>query len=48
MICKKCRKDKHGKCKGGTWCDCQHRKPKVSIILDQDASQVIHKIVGHE
>ena len=24
MICPPCRKDKHAKCPGGTWCDCQH------------------------
>lgn len=25
MICRDCRAQDHGKCRGGTWCDCQHR-----------------------
>lgn len=25
MICLSCVEQKHGGCKGGTWCDCQHR-----------------------
>lgn len=25
MICKVCRENHHGDCRGGTWCDCQHR-----------------------
>lgn len=25
MICPNCRYGVHGACKGGTWCDCQHR-----------------------
>lgn len=24
MVCKSCRKQEHGDCPGGTWCDCQH------------------------
>lgn len=24
MICSDCQDRKHKKCKGGTWCDCQH------------------------
>lgn len=24
MICNDCKNKKHDKCKGGTWCDCQH------------------------
>lgn len=35
----------HEKCKGGTWCDCQHRKSRVSITLDWDAGQIIYKVV---
>jgi hypothetical protein len=26
MICETCRRDAHGDCKGGTWCDCQHAR----------------------
>src|SRR5918994_4067024 len=25
VICKPCQGQAHGKCKGGNWCDCQHR-----------------------
>lgn len=25
MICLQCRTRRHGKCKGGSWCDCAHR-----------------------
>jgi hypothetical protein len=27
MICLSCRQQHHEDCPGGTWCDCQHRKP---------------------
>lgn len=35
MVCKKCNKGKHKKCRGGTWCDCQHRvsDPSVGYLL---------------
>lgn len=26
MICTDCRRDRHDRCPGGTWCDCQHRR----------------------
>lgn len=26
MICPRCRNKEHAKCKGKSWCDCQHRK----------------------
>ncbi|XVQ08768.1 hypothetical protein ACQP1W_40420 [Spirillospora sp. CA-255316] len=25
MICQACRDDRHGECRGGSWCDCQHQ-----------------------
>jgi hypothetical protein len=25
MICEACRDRRHGDCRGGTWCDCQHQ-----------------------
>ncbi|MFD0692367.1 hypothetical protein [Actinomadura fibrosa] len=25
MICQSCRERRHGACRGGSWCDCQHR-----------------------
>jgi len=27
MICEACRERRHDKCRGGSWCDCQHRPP---------------------
>ncbi|WP_141583926.1 hypothetical protein [Actinomadura sp. WMMA1423] len=24
MICQSCRERHHEKCRGGSWCDCQH------------------------
>lgn len=28
FICKKCQEQDHENCKGGTWCDCNHRGSK--------------------
>jgi hypothetical protein len=25
MICRACRAQRHEDCKGGSWCDCQHK-----------------------
>ncbi|MCP9978166.1 MULTISPECIES: hypothetical protein [Actinomadura] len=25
MICPSCREHRHEECRGGSWCDCQHR-----------------------
>ena len=36
MICKKCRKRKHHKCRGGTWCDCQHMEGMVNRNYQHD------------
>ncbi|MCO6009627.1 hypothetical protein NE236_32110 [Actinoallomurus purpureus] len=27
MICPACRERRHGECRGGSWCDCQHLPP---------------------
>jgi hypothetical protein len=27
MICEACRERRHGECRGGNWCDCQHKPP---------------------
>lgn len=27
MVCRACKHQKHDRCPGGTWCDCQHRPP---------------------
>lgn len=29
FVCVNCKNQKHGKCPGGTWCDCLHRAPRV-------------------
>ena len=29
MICEACRDRRHGECRGGTWCDCQHKPPST-------------------
>lgn len=31
MICPKCREQKHKKCPGKTWCDCQCRVPETKV-----------------
>ena len=28
MVCPDCIDQKHEKCRGETWCDCQHRVPR--------------------
>ncbi|MBO2462416.1 hypothetical protein [Actinomadura violacea] len=25
MICQSCRERHHAECRGGSWCDCQHK-----------------------
>ena len=25
MICQACREKRHEDCRGGSWCDCQHK-----------------------
>jgi hypothetical protein len=35
MICEPCRERRHDDCRGGTWCDCQHRPP-VEAEGDED------------
>lgn len=31
MICRWCRDQAHGMCRGGTWCDCAHRVSAVDL-----------------
>jgi hypothetical protein len=31
MICDPCKIPDHGKCKGDTWCDCQHQPPGTAL-----------------
>lgn len=35
MVCKDCRGKKHDKCKGDTWCDCQHKAP---VLPEKEAA----------
>lgn len=28
FVCAGCKDGEHDTCKQGTWCDCQHRKPR--------------------
>ena len=37
MICEACRERRHGECRGGTWCDCQHKPPATEPNDDQIA-----------
>ena len=39
MICRSCRAQRHEKCPGGTWCDCQHRttaREAAKRVLERD------------
>ncbi|WP_405086095.1 hypothetical protein [Microbispora sp. NBC_01389] len=27
MICRACGEHRHEECRGGSWCDCQHKEP---------------------
>lgn len=38
MICLKCKQRDHTNCRGGTWCDCQHRPvPKAPPVAESVA-----------
>jgi hypothetical protein len=30
MICEACRERRHEKCRGGSWCDCQHHPSEAA------------------
>lgn len=36
MICPECRNKTHTKCRGGTWCACQHRPQVPEPATDAD------------
>lgn len=44
MICKDCTAQKHELCRGGTWCDCQHRvqniPPEILESIDRAITDV--------
>ncbi|WP_255530053.1 hypothetical protein [Planomonospora sp. ID67723] len=37
MICRECKDRRHEKCRGGSWCDCQHQiaaeEPRESPLV---------------
>lgn len=33
MICNDCRMAQHHICRGGTWCDCQHRQQRGEVRM---------------
>ena len=37
MVCPKCKEGTHGQCKGGTWCDCQHKVPVIPSKSEERA-----------
>jgi hypothetical protein len=42
MICEACRERRHGECRGGTWCDCQH-KPPAEELTGRAAEEPAHE-----
>jgi hypothetical protein len=37
MICEACRERRHRECRGGTWCDCQHKPPTGEAAEERSA-----------
>lgn len=35
MVCPDCKEQRHKKCPGETWCDCQHRGPEAEPEPEQ-------------
>ncbi|MFC7381411.1 hypothetical protein [Sphaerisporangium rhizosphaerae] len=36
VICEECKDHRHDDCRGGSWCDCQHRpadEPRESVLV---------------
>ncbi len=40
MICQSCKNKIHEKCRGGTWCDCQHRE-SVYVYKEAEFMEVL-------
>jgi hypothetical protein len=38
MVCPACHKGKHEDCRGGTWCDCQHRPPTEIQKMNEEST----------
>ena len=32
MICPTCQENEHEGCRGGSWCDCQHREIDPNMV----------------
>lgn len=39
MICEACRDRRHGDCRGGTWCDCQHKPAEDATADHEDGTE---------
>jgi hypothetical protein len=39
MICEACRDRRHADCRGGTWCDCQHKPPEDVAPESDDGTE---------
>lgn len=48
MVCRHCRNQHHDRCKGGTWCDCQHRE-SVFVRGNEQIDRLARNLglVGH-
>lgn len=48
MICDPCKGKRHPECKGGNWCECQHRPPAQKIGVPGIASgEAVGEIGGN-
>ena len=39
MICHDCRRDLHDRCRGGSWCTCQHRTGPAAPPQDEPEAE---------
>lgn len=46
MICQDCKSEYHEGCRGGTWCDCQHRVPEIRRLDAAEAEAVYAQLMG--
>lgn len=47
MICRHCRDHNHQECRGGTWCDCQHRQSPATPTPQPHPSEGADDPVQH-
>ncbi|TDC71268.1 hypothetical protein E1200_02625 [Actinomadura sp. GC306] len=48
MICQSCRDHRHGECRGGSWCDCQHRPAPATPGAQRRESRAGTPVTGEE